>query len=200
MGAHQALHQAGIAWTAASRAHGEPPGRLSAGPRGERGSLLVVHLHPVDAAAGRTPAAPARAGQGVETLTSRRRANGSDAAFIGGAAVQDGVGKVPGAITGGLIMGVNNYGMSLIGPPSEQVMLVKGAVLLAPLSPSTSGPSAGRVAAVFCPGGTAASPFPPGGAAFSRNRVMPCPPGGGRGTVSGVRAAAGREHDLGRDR
>ncbi len=53
------------------------------------------------------------------------------AAFIGGAAVQGGVGKVAGAITGGLIMGVINNGMSLIGSPSERVMLVKGIVLLA---------------------------------------------------------------------
>ncbi|WP_061288973.1 multiple monosaccharide ABC transporter permease [Herbidospora cretacea] len=53
------------------------------------------------------------------------------AAFIGGAAVQGGVGKVVGAITGGLIMGVINNGMSLIGSPSERVMLVKGVVLLA---------------------------------------------------------------------
>ena len=53
------------------------------------------------------------------------------ASFIGGAAVQGGVGKVVGAITGGLIMGVINNGMSLIGAPSERVMLVKGLVLLA---------------------------------------------------------------------
>ncbi|TDC01766.1 sugar ABC transporter permease [Nonomuraea longispora] len=53
------------------------------------------------------------------------------AAFIGGAAVQGGVGKIVGAITGGLIMAVINNGMSLIGSPSERVMLVKGAVLLA---------------------------------------------------------------------
>jgi putative multiple sugar transport system permease protein len=53
------------------------------------------------------------------------------AAFIGGAAVQGGVGKIVGAITGGLIMGVINNGMSLIGAPSERVMLVKGLVLLA---------------------------------------------------------------------
>ena len=53
------------------------------------------------------------------------------AAFIGGAAVQGGVGKVIGAITGGLIMAVINNGMSLIGSPSERVMLVKGLVLLA---------------------------------------------------------------------
>jgi putative multiple sugar transport system permease protein len=53
------------------------------------------------------------------------------AAFIGGAAVQGGVGKVVGAITGGLIMATINNGMSLIGAPSERVMLVKGLVLLA---------------------------------------------------------------------
>lgn len=53
------------------------------------------------------------------------------AAFIGGAAVQGGVGKVVGAITGGLIMGVINNGMSLLGAPSERVMLIKGLVLLA---------------------------------------------------------------------
>ena len=53
------------------------------------------------------------------------------AAFIGGAAVQGGVGKVVGAITGGLIMGVINNGMGLIGAQTESVMLVKGAVLLA---------------------------------------------------------------------
>jgi putative multiple sugar transport system permease protein len=53
------------------------------------------------------------------------------AAFIGGAAVQGGVGKVTGAITGGLIIAVINNGMSLIGSPPERVMLVKGLVLLA---------------------------------------------------------------------
>ncbi|GAA3409443.1 multiple monosaccharide ABC transporter permease [Streptosporangium vulgare] len=53
------------------------------------------------------------------------------AAFIGGAAVQGGVGKVVGALTGGLIMAVINNGMSLIGAPSERVLLFKGLVLLA---------------------------------------------------------------------
>ena len=53
------------------------------------------------------------------------------AAFIGGAAVQGGVGKVVGAITGGLIMGVINNGMSLMSQPPDRVMLVKGLVLLA---------------------------------------------------------------------
>lgn len=53
------------------------------------------------------------------------------AAFIGGAAVQGGIGKVVGAITGGLIMAVINNGMSLMGAASDRVMLVKGLVLLA---------------------------------------------------------------------
>ncbi|WP_407937171.1 multiple monosaccharide ABC transporter permease [Kineosporia babensis] len=53
------------------------------------------------------------------------------AAFIGGAAVQGGVGRVIGAITGGLIMAVIDNGMSLLGAGSEEVMLVKGLVLLA---------------------------------------------------------------------
>jgi putative multiple sugar transport system permease protein len=53
------------------------------------------------------------------------------AAFVGGAAVQGGVGKVVGAITGGLLMGVINNGMSLIGAEVQTVMYVKGAVLLA---------------------------------------------------------------------
>ncbi|GAB7052611.1 multiple monosaccharide ABC transporter permease [Catenuloplanes indicus] len=52
------------------------------------------------------------------------------AAFIGGAAVQGGVGKVVGAITGGLIMAVINNGMSLLGSEPAEVMLAKGAVLL----------------------------------------------------------------------
>ena len=52
------------------------------------------------------------------------------AAFIGGAAVQGGVGKVVGAITGGLIMAVINNGMSLLGSEPAEVLLVKGGVLL----------------------------------------------------------------------
>jgi putative multiple sugar transport system permease protein len=52
------------------------------------------------------------------------------AAFIGGAAVQGGVGKVVGAITGGLIMATINNGMSLLGAEPSESLLVKGAVLL----------------------------------------------------------------------
>ncbi|MHA7190118.1 multiple monosaccharide ABC transporter permease [Arthrobacter sp. MDT2-16] len=52
------------------------------------------------------------------------------AAFIGGAAVTGGVGTVIGAITGGLIMGVLNNGMSLLGVGIDYQQFIKGMVLL----------------------------------------------------------------------
>ncbi len=52
------------------------------------------------------------------------------ASFIGGAAVQGGVGTVIGAITGGLIMGVLNNGMSLLGVSTDYQQFIKGLVLL----------------------------------------------------------------------
>ena len=52
------------------------------------------------------------------------------AAFIGGAAVTGGVGRVTGAIVGGLIMAVLTNGMSLMGLGLPQQQIVKGLVLL----------------------------------------------------------------------
>jgi len=52
------------------------------------------------------------------------------AAFIGGAAVQGGVGTISGAIIGGLIIGVLNNGMSIMGIGIEWQQAVKGLVLL----------------------------------------------------------------------
>ncbi len=52
------------------------------------------------------------------------------AAFIGGAAVTGGVGTIVGAITGGLIMGVLNNGMSLMGVGIDYQQFIKGLVLL----------------------------------------------------------------------
>ncbi|MCU1635520.1 MAG: sugar transporter permease [Cryobacterium sp.] len=52
------------------------------------------------------------------------------AAFIGGAAVQGGVGTIAGAIIGGLIIGVLNNGMSIMGIGIEWQQAVKGMVLL----------------------------------------------------------------------
>ena len=52
------------------------------------------------------------------------------AAFIGGAAVQGGIGTISGAIIGGLIIGVLNNGMSIMGIGIEWQQAVKGFVLL----------------------------------------------------------------------
>jgi putative multiple sugar transport system permease protein len=52
------------------------------------------------------------------------------AAFIGGAAVQGGIGTIGGAIIGGLIIGVLNNGMSILGIGIEWQQAVKGFVLL----------------------------------------------------------------------
>jgi putative multiple sugar transport system permease protein len=53
------------------------------------------------------------------------------AVFIGGAAVTGGIGTIPGAIIGGLIIGVLNNGMSILGIGTEYQQLIKGLVLLA---------------------------------------------------------------------
>ncbi|WP_062379299.1 multiple monosaccharide ABC transporter permease [Demequina pelophila] len=52
------------------------------------------------------------------------------ACFIGGAAVTGGVGRVTGAIVGGLIMAVMSNGMQLMGVPQSVQSVVKGLVLL----------------------------------------------------------------------
>lgn len=53
------------------------------------------------------------------------------AVFIGGAAVTGGIGTVIGAIIGGLIIGILNNGMSIMGVGTEFQQLIKGLVLLA---------------------------------------------------------------------
>jgi putative multiple sugar transport system permease protein len=52
------------------------------------------------------------------------------AAFIGGAAVTGGIGTIFGAMIGGLIMGVLNNGMSILGLGTDYQQLIKGLVLL----------------------------------------------------------------------
>ncbi|GAA0588511.1 multiple monosaccharide ABC transporter permease [Streptomyces crystallinus] len=53
------------------------------------------------------------------------------AAFIGGASMSGGVGTVLGAIIGGLVLGVLNNGMSLVGVGTDYQQVIKGLVLLA---------------------------------------------------------------------
>jgi len=53
------------------------------------------------------------------------------AVFIGGASAAGGVGTVMGAIIGGLVMGVMNNGMSLVGLGIDWQQAIKGLVLLA---------------------------------------------------------------------
>lgn len=52
------------------------------------------------------------------------------ACYIGGAAVQGGIGTIGGAVVGALIMGILNNGMSLIGMSVDVQRVVKGLVLL----------------------------------------------------------------------
>lgn len=53
------------------------------------------------------------------------------ACFIGGASAYGGVGTIGGAIIGGLVMGVMNNGMSLLGLGIDWQQAIKGLVLLA---------------------------------------------------------------------
>ncbi|MGX1300670.1 ABC-type xylose transport system permease subunit [Streptomyces albogriseolus] len=53
------------------------------------------------------------------------------AAFIGGASMAGGVGTVLGAIIGGLVLGVLNNGMNLVGVGTDWQQVIKGLVLLA---------------------------------------------------------------------
>jgi putative multiple sugar transport system permease protein len=52
------------------------------------------------------------------------------ACFIGGASTTGGIGTVVGAIVGGLLMGVLNNGMAIMGVPIDLQQTIKGLVLL----------------------------------------------------------------------
>jgi len=52
------------------------------------------------------------------------------ASFIGGASAYGGIGTVTGAVVGGLVMGVMNNGMSIIGLGIDWQQAIKGLVLL----------------------------------------------------------------------
>jgi putative multiple sugar transport system permease protein len=73
--------------------------------------------------AGRLNAATPKAGVGFEL-------DAIAACFIGGASSSGGIGTVAGAIIGGLIMGVLNNGMSIMGISIDWQQAIKGLVLL----------------------------------------------------------------------
>ncbi|MBC8588977.1 multiple monosaccharide ABC transporter permease [Paratissierella segnis] len=72
---------------------------------------------------GRLNAAMPRAGQGFEL-------DAIAACYIGGASASGGIGTIIGAIIGGLVMGVLNNGMSILGIGIDWQQAIKGLVLL----------------------------------------------------------------------
>jgi len=100
------------------------------GIRNERTTLLVfVNMGMLAAVAGllfaaRLNSATPQAGINFELEAIA-------AAFIGGASSSGGVGTVFGAIVGGLVLGVLNNGMSILGIGSDVQQMIKGLVLLA---------------------------------------------------------------------
>ncbi len=74
--------------------------------------------------AGRLNAATPKAGTGFEL-------DAIAACYIGGASASGGIGTVTGAIVGGLVMGVLNNGMSILGIGVDWQQAIKGLVLLA---------------------------------------------------------------------
>ena len=72
----------------------------------------------------------ARAGGAVASAGQNYELDAIAAVFIGGAAVQGGVGTVVGAIVGGLVMGVLNMGLSILSVDAAWQMAIKGLVLL----------------------------------------------------------------------
>ena len=73
---------------------------------------------------GRLNAATPKAGTGFEL-------DAIAACYIGGASASGGIGTVMGAIIGGLVMGVLNNGMSIVGVGIDWQQAIKGMVLLA---------------------------------------------------------------------
>ncbi|WP_308807245.1 MULTISPECIES: multiple monosaccharide ABC transporter permease [unclassified Actinomyces] len=71
-----------------------------------------------------------RAGAAVSTAGNLYEMDAIAAAYIGGAAVSGGVGRVSGAIIGALIMGVLNMGLSIMAVDSAWQQAIKGLVLV----------------------------------------------------------------------
>ncbi|AEM86908.1 multiple monosaccharide ABC transporter permease [Streptomyces violaceusniger] len=107
----------------------QPAAKLS-GVRDKRVTFLVfVNMGVLAALAGLVFAA--RLGAATPSAGLNFELEAIAAAFIGGASASGGVGTVLGAIIGGLVLGVLNNGMSLVGIGTDYQQVIKGLVLLA---------------------------------------------------------------------
>ncbi|WP_431046807.1 multiple monosaccharide ABC transporter permease [Streptomyces sp. P1-3] len=91
--------------------------------------LVFVNMGVLAALAGCVYAARLNAGTPQAGLNFELEAIA--ASFIGGASMSGGVGTVMGAVIGGLVLGVLNNGMSLVGIGTDYQQVIKGLVLLA---------------------------------------------------------------------
>ncbi|NMA67276.1 MAG: sugar ABC transporter permease [Clostridiaceae bacterium] len=87
---------------------------------------------------GRLNSATPKAGNGFEM-------DAIASCFIGGASTTGGIGTVVGAIVGGLLMGVLNNGMSIMGVSIDWQQAIKGVVLLAAVAFDVYSKSKSRV-------------------------------------------------------
>ncbi len=91
--------------------------------------LIFVNMGVLSALAGLVYAARLNAGTPNAGINFELEAIA--AAFIGGASASGGVGTVLGAVIGGLVLGVLNNGMSIVGIGTDYQQVIKGLVLLA---------------------------------------------------------------------
>ncbi|WP_326795692.1 sugar ABC transporter permease [Streptomyces sp. NBC_01808] len=91
--------------------------------------LVFVNMGVLAALAGCVYAA--RLNAGVPKAGEMFELEAIAAAFIGGASMSGGIGTVFGAVIGGLVLGVLNNGMSLVGLGTDYQQVIKGLVLLA---------------------------------------------------------------------
>jgi putative multiple sugar transport system permease protein len=109
---------------------GNGPAAELSGVKNKRVTFLVfVNMGVLAALAGLVFAARLNAGTPQAGINFELEAIA--AAFIGGASASGGVGTVLGAVIGGLVLGVLNNGMSILGIGTDVQQIIKGLVLLA---------------------------------------------------------------------